>query len=186
MACLGETGAIADYGRVTPYLKSENARHREAAVFACARLGGPMALSLIVPLMNDQSGIVRRTVVRTCERQFLDQASVDAIRQVFANGSQPAQASALRVLARRAGWDAVPDILRGIRSANGAVHAQAWQNLKTWRKRYGVMGWLTPSPQTRDELRRERAVLNPRLALAPDTLRADWGWLAQWIDEVLG
>jgi HEAT repeat protein len=150
---LGEIGGREDLNRILPLLNSPRPRIREAAVSSAVRLAGDAVIGRIIPMLDDSSGRVRRATAQGVLKSDW-QPLTPAIRNVLIQGSQAGQVQALWVLAHQGGWNAVPDLLRGLMSHNTVVRDRAWQNLRAWQNAHGSSGWLKPSRETLFDIRK--------------------------------
>ena len=181
VAGLGETGENGDCELIAPLLDSSRSRVREAALRSLARLGGETFVEQIVPFLDDSTGRVRRSAARAL-MEMEPSVWVTAVRRVFRTSRAGGQKQALVLLARRNGWNPVPDFLSALHSEYPEVCMSAWQCICEWIKTVGIRGWIKPSAATLNEL----SILWPsirRLALdAPQGARREWNELRRLLE----
>jgi HEAT repeat protein len=151
VATLGEVGVAGDAPRVAMLLASHRARVREAALTAMGRLSPGEAVARAAAMLGDTSGRVRRAAVAILVRSPRDECR-HSVAKVLQYGTAPARAAAIAVLATWPAWEPMPYLLDGVLDDDELVRLRAWQNIDAWQRRYGTMGWVTPSPECREAI----------------------------------
>ncbi len=151
VATLGEVGVAGDAPRVAMLLASHRARVREAALTALGRLSPGEAVARAAAMLGDTSGRVRRAAVAILVRSPRDECR-HSVAKVLQFGTAPARAAAIAVLATLPAWEPMPYLLDGVLDDDELVRLRAWQNIDAWQRRYGTMGWVTPSPECREAI----------------------------------
>lgn len=177
IATLGEIGVASDAPRVAMLLTSDRARVREAALSAMGRLSPGEAIPIAAAKLRDTSGRVRRAAVSILVRSPRDSWS-GPVAEVLSHGAAQTRAAAIAVLATLPSWEPMPYLLDGVLDEDEVVRLRAWQNIDAWQRRYGTMGWVTPSPECREAIGRRL----PKVAAvdhAPDFAVRSWAALRE-------
>ena len=145
IAGLGETGQESDLDLVESHVSHSRPRVRAAAIRAAVRLNRPRTIGHAVKALDDSSGKVRRVAVSVLVAEHSPQTSGQA-RYVLRHGSPKGQLAALKVLANRSGWEALPDVLTALAVGDERLCAFAWARLAKWYTRHFREGWIKPDP----------------------------------------
>lgn len=183
VATLGEVGVAGDAPRVAMLLASDRARVREAALSALGRLSPGEAIQSAAAKLRDASGRVRRAAVAILVRSPRDEWR-HSVAKVLQDGTAPARAAAIAVLATLPAWEPMPYLLDGVLDDDELVRLRSWQNIDAWQRRYGTMGWVTPSPECREAIGHKL----PKLAAvhhAPDFAARSWAALREQLASVV-
>ncbi|MCC5821902.1 MAG: HEAT repeat domain-containing protein [Phycisphaerales bacterium] len=179
VGCLAESGNQQDVGTFVRLLNHDSGRVRSEAASGIMRQGGPEAAAQVVWLLDDQSGRVRRAVVSGLAAAPAH-LWVAPARGILASGSPKGRVAALKALCGRGGWDPLPDLLAAITSDDPYVRFLGWDNLAAWQRRFGVRGWIRPTPEC-------RAILEPvwRAVRNPEEPPDWWDGLRDMVDAAL-
>lgn len=183
VACLGETGDASDFERIVSLLDHPRSRVRAAAVTAAGRLDRDRAAPMVVRMLADSSGHVRRAavvVLADATSTLWTSTAYDTLR----SGSERAQAAALNALTARGSWDSVPPLLHALLADSDEVRDRAWQGIYDWHRRHGSHGWIKPSTECRAEISRVWPEVRDRDD-APDWAIDQWSSLKRWIEDLI-
>ena len=119
VACLGETGDASDFERIVTILDHPRSRVRAAAVTGAGRLAYDRAAPMVVSMLADSSGHVRRAAVGALSEAAPARWTSTAY-ETLRSGPERGKAAALSALTARGSWDAVPTVVAGIADRLGA------------------------------------------------------------------
>jgi HEAT repeat protein len=171
LAGLGETGSNDDLTLVRPYLASESATERCAAVEAMGRLGGGAVAAEIQPLLADDHAKVAATAERSLERS---QAILDGdqLMELLKHDPRAHVRRAATTLADQLGaWAGLPLLLTAAADKDDSVAARAKAKLHNRM----IKMFATPTPAELENVSATLDDLSSRLE--PGLLAEITAWL---------